>query len=84
MTEDKIKQKISGSDGKLDTIEVTHTYKYSNWYGSTKKYPKTAKVYRDSDGKCFERIEMKYKKIWRWEDDEENIAEDSVFEKLTR
>ena len=63
MTEDKIKQKISGSDGKLDTIEVTHTYKYSNWYGSTKKYPKTAKVYRDSDGKCFERIEMKYKKI---------------------
>ena len=53
-----VKEKIVKNSDKTTT---KYTYKYSNYYGSTKKYPKTIKCYEN--GKLYSRTEKRYKKI---------------------
>ena len=48
-------------DGNNQTNTTTTKFKYSNYYGSTKKYPKTVKIY--TDGKYTRKEIREYKKI---------------------
>ena len=52
-----LKKKVN----KYNKTTTTYKYKYSDFYGSTKKYPKTVKCYEN--GKLTSRTERRYKKI---------------------
>ncbi len=48
-------------EGNEQTDVTKYTYKYSNYYGSGKKYPKTVKIYRN--GEYYQKETRGYKKI---------------------
>ena len=52
-----LKKKVS----KYDKTTTTYIYKYSDFYGSSKKYPRIVKCYEN--GKLVSRTERRYKKI---------------------